>query len=150
MPRASAESSDTTVPTAIRAARSAGKRYTPVEIAGNATDCKPARRQASAPCDSTPQHFGSPSAAAPHRPDRVDHMLRRQLVAVRDPGRSGRAPAERRALFEQLWPGRAVDRASTPPPPSSDVFAAFTIASTASAVMSATHDLDQRRADLGG
>ena len=38
IPRASAEISDTTVPTAIRAARSAGKRYTPVEIAGNAIE----------------------------------------------------------------------------------------------------------------
>ena len=65
-------------------------------------------RRAIARCQ---QFFLALSAAAPHRTDGVDDMLRRQPIAACDFGRSGRAAAEIFAFRAQLGPGRAMDRA---------------------------------------
>ena len=53
-------------------------------------------------------------AAVPHRPDRVDDVFRRQVVAARDLRRAGGAAAERSAFRQQLPSGGAVDRAIDP------------------------------------
>jgi hypothetical protein len=53
-------------------------------------------------------------AAAPDRPDGVDHMARRQVVALGDARLAGRAAADPLALLEQPRPGRAVDCAVDP------------------------------------
>src|SRR5439155_25230092 len=54
-------------------------------------------------------HAGA--TAAVDRPDGVDDVLRRQLVALRELRLAGLATAERAALDEQLAPGAPVDRA---------------------------------------
>ena len=51
------------------------------------------------------------AAAAPHRSDRVDHMLRRQPIAAGDLGAAGLAAAECPAFGEQFRSGSAMDRA---------------------------------------
>jgi hypothetical protein len=74
-------------------------------------------------------------ATAPDRADRVNDVFRRQGVAARDLGRSGRAAAQAAAFGA---PAARWMAPSTPPPPASDALAALTMASTASVVISAT------------
>src|SRR5262249_21760980 len=50
-------------------------------------------------------------AAVPYRSHGMDYVLCRHPEDLRDPGLPGRASAQRPAFFEQLRPGRAVDRA---------------------------------------
>src|SRR5579872_4202032 len=50
----------------------------------------------------------------PDRTDGVDHMARRQSIALRDLGTPRGAAAERAALCEQFWAGAAVDCAVDP------------------------------------
>src|SRR4029079_5817220 len=50
-------------------------------------------------------------AAAPARPDGMDHMARRQIVAACDLGIAGFAPAERSAFAQQLLAGGALNGA---------------------------------------
>jgi hypothetical protein len=50
------------------------------------------------------------AAAMPHRPDGMNDMPRRQLVAFGDFGVAGLAAVKRAALSEQLRPGGAMDR----------------------------------------
>src|SRR5262249_11728909 len=54
------------------------------------------------------------SSAVPHRPDRVDHALRREAVAACDLRVSGGAAAERAAFAQQLGPRCAVNRTVDP------------------------------------
>jgi len=60
----------------------------------------------------------------------MNDEFRRQPITPGELGVTGLAAVEQAALLEQLRPGRA-------PPPSSDGFAALTMASTESVVMSA-------------
>ena len=85
----------------------------PVEIAGKCDRSKPMRggkieRRAIA---GRQQLLLALAAAAPHRPDRVDHMLGRQPIAARDLGAAGLAAAERPAFGEQFRSGGAMDGA---------------------------------------
>ncbi len=87
-------------------------------------------------------------AAAPDRADRVDDVLGLEPIAARDLGRAGRR--SRRACGTRpssSGPAARWMAPSTPPPPSSERFAALTMASTASVVMSATQISSPRRAD---
>ena len=54
------------------------------------------------------------AAAMPDRPDRMDHMPRRQPITSGDFGVAGLAAVERAAFSQQLGPGRAMDRAVHP------------------------------------
>ena len=65
-------------------------------------------------------------------------LLRRQADSRGDLGRAGFAAAERLAFVEQLRPGGAMDRAVDAAAAEQRLFAALTMASTASVVMSAT------------
>ena len=103
----------TVVVTAIFAARSAGNRKTPVEIAGNATD---SRCVVTAKLDRTAIARGEllilPTiTTVPDRPDGMDHMPRRKEISFGDLGVAGLAAVERSALGQQLGPGRIMDRA---------------------------------------
>jgi hypothetical protein len=68
--------------------------------------------------DAWPRQLSFPiierSAVAPARADRVDDVLRGQVVAGGEPGVAGRAAAELAALGEQALAGAAVDRAVDP------------------------------------
>ena len=79
-------------------------------------------------------------AAFPHRADRMDHVLRRQAIAAGDFRRAGGAAAEP-AAFRRAVPGPGARGGSRRRPRrrrAAWLLAAFTIASTASVVMSAT------------
>lgn len=77
------------------------------------------------------------STAAPYRTDRVDDEARRQT----EPGVILASPVLQPCNNRQAWtnsgPAARWIAPSTPPPPSNDELAAFTIASTFSVVMSA-------------
>ena len=75
-------------------------------------------------------------ASLPHRPDGVDDVAGGEGVPAGDAGLSGRTPAEAAAFLEETRAGRAVDGAVHPAAACSDSFAALTIASTSSRVMS--------------
>src|SRR5690348_5943934 len=51
------------------------------------------------------------TAAIPDRPDRMDHVLRRQPISPGDLGAAGLAATEGAAFGEELRAGRAMDRA---------------------------------------
>src|SRR5207247_8645368 len=58
-----------------------------------------------------PQQLGvTPPPAAPHGTHRVDHVLGPEAVASREARLTGGATAQRPALLEQRWAGRAMDR----------------------------------------
>jgi hypothetical protein len=82
------------------------------------------------------QHRLSVISAVPRRTHSVNHVQRRQLVAARQFRLAGLATAKQAAFLAQFRPCREMDRSSKPPPPSGVQLAAFTIASTASSVMS--------------
>ena len=134
-------SSEATVPTAMRAARSGGKPIDAGRDRRKRDRCETVRggeveRRAIA---GGQQLLLALAAAVPHRTDRMDHVLRRQPIAARDFGarrsRSRRASGTRRAI-----PVRRRDGSRRQPRRRrADVrFAALTMASTSSVVMSAT------------
>ena len=104
----------TVVVTAIFAARSAGNRNTPVEIAGNADrDCKivvPAKLDRTAIARGQLLILAT-ITTVPDRSDGMDHMPRRQEISLGDLGIAGFAAVERAAFGQQLGPGCIMDRA---------------------------------------
>ena len=116
----------------------------PVEIAGNASTRACSRRRARARCDSGGEQciLACLRRATPARPH--GSRARRKPVAARDLRLAGVAAAERAAFREKLRPGGAVDRAVDAATAEQRLFAALTIASTSSVVMSATHDIEIR------
>ena len=114
MPRGAAASSDATVPTAMRAARSAGKAVDAGRDRRERDRARgDARPRARARCDSR-RRAGHPRPLPPppHTgPTAWMTCLRLEPIAARDLGAAGLAAAERFAFLEQLGPGRAMDRA---------------------------------------
>ena len=49
-------------------------------------------------------------AALPDRPNRVDHIARRQIVAAGELRLARRAATERAAFCQEFWPSCAMDR----------------------------------------
>lgn len=75
--------------------------------------------------------------AVPHRSHGMNDLPSRKAVAAGDSRVAVRTPAQGSAFGEQFRSGGTVDAPSTPPPPRSEELATFTIASTASVVISA-------------
>ena len=127
---------------AMRAASSSGQRYTPVETAGRATVRAPRSSTRRAATPGSRGAFRRSSGQRSDGPDRVDHPAGREASGRRRHRMAGPEPlAEPRgaqcpALLEDLGSAAAWMAPSTPPPPRSEEFAAFTMASTVWSVMS--------------
>jgi len=98
--------------TAMLAARSAGKRYTPVEMAGKSDGGKSVRR---GKLDRTAIAGGQQvvltiAAAIPYRTDGMDDVFCFQAISAGDLGATGHAAIERAAFGEQLRPRGTMDR----------------------------------------